>query len=76
MAISIGERDEDIERIPRQWKKIVWFRTFTADSRHRTSLPVRAIAINGIVAATTVATVATTRLWAATQDGSHQRSHP
>ena len=51
MTISIGQRDEDIERIPRQRKKIVWFRAFTAAWRHGTSLPVCAIAINGIVAA-------------------------
>jgi hypothetical protein len=53
MAISIGQRDEDIEGIPRQRKKIVWFWAFTAECRHGTSLPVYAIAINGIVAATT-----------------------
>ncbi len=51
MAISIGQRDEDIEGIPRQRKKIVWFRTFTTDSCHRGSLPVLAIAINGVVCA-------------------------
>ena len=50
MAISIGQRDEDIEGIPRQRKKIVWFWAVTAESRHGTTLPVCAIAINGIVA--------------------------
>ena len=50
MAIPIGQRDEDIEGIPRQRKKIVWFRAFTAEWRHGTSLPVCAIAINGVVA--------------------------
>lgn len=49
MAISIGQRDEDIEGIPRQREKIVGFRAFTADARHGPSLAVRAIAINGIV---------------------------
>ena len=31
MAISIGQRDEYIEGIPRQRKKIVWFWAFTAE---------------------------------------------
>ena len=53
MAISIGQRDQDIEGIPRQRQKIVWFLAFTAEWRHGASLPVYAIAINGIVAATT-----------------------
>ena len=34
MAISIGQRDEHIERIPRQRKEIVWFWAFTAEARH------------------------------------------
>ena len=34
MAISIGQRDEDIEGVPRQRKKIVWFWAFTTESRH------------------------------------------
>ena len=53
MAISIGHRDEDIEGIPWQRKKIVWFWAFTAQSSHGASIPVRAIAINGVVAAMT-----------------------
>ena len=50
MAISIGQRDEDIERVPRQRKKIVWFWAFAAESRHGPSLFIFDIAINGIVA--------------------------
>lgn len=53
MPIAIGQRDEDIEGIPRQRKKIVWFWAFTAEWRHGTSIPVCAIAINGIVVAAT-----------------------
>jgi hypothetical protein len=49
MAIPIGQRNEDIEGIPRQREKVVGFGAFTADSRHGVSLPVDAIAINGIV---------------------------
>ena len=49
MAISIGQRDEDIEGIPRQREEIVRLRAFTAKSRHRGILPIFAIANNGIV---------------------------
>ena len=49
MAISIGQRDENIKGIPRQREEIVRFGTFMADSSHGTSLPIFAIAINGIV---------------------------
>ena len=49
MAISIGQRDEDIEGIPRQREEIVRFRAFTAESRHRAIIAVFAIADNGIV---------------------------
>jgi hypothetical protein len=53
MAISIGQRDEYVEGIPRQRKKIVWVWAFTAEARHGPSLPVRAIAINGVVSSRT-----------------------
>jgi hypothetical protein len=49
MAISIGQRDEDIKGIPRQRQETVRFGTFTADSSPGPSLPIFAIAINGIV---------------------------
>src|SRR5687767_5699561 len=48
MAISIGERDEYVEGIPRQRKKIVWCRPFAAEARHGGSIPVSAIANNGL----------------------------
>jgi hypothetical protein len=35
MTISIGQRDEDIEGVPRQRKEIVRFWAFTTESRHR-----------------------------------------
>ena len=35
MAIAIGQRDEDIEGVPRQRKEIVWIWALTAESRHR-----------------------------------------
>ena len=49
MAISIGQRDEDVEGIPRQREEIVRFGAFAAKSRHRRILPIFAVAINGIV---------------------------
>jgi hypothetical protein len=48
VALSISQRDEHIEGIPRQRKEVVWFWAFTAE-RHRTILPVFAIADKGIV---------------------------
>jgi hypothetical protein len=49
MAISIGQRNEDIECVPWQRQEIVWFRAPTPESRHGPSLSVFGIAINGIV---------------------------
>jgi hypothetical protein len=39
MAISIGERDENIEGVPRQWKEIVRFGTLTPRARHAQVYP-------------------------------------
>jgi len=75
MAISIGQRDEDIEGIPRQRKKIVWFWAFTAEWRHGTSLPVCAIAINGVVAASTGGRVKDDRLAATTRSAGNWSGH-
>ena len=50
MAISIGQRDEYIEGIPRQREEIVRFGALAAKSRHRRIVPIFAVAINGIVA--------------------------
>lgn len=49
MAISIRQRDEDVEGVPSQRQEIVGLWTFTARSRHRAILPICAIAHNGIV---------------------------
>jgi hypothetical protein len=49
MAVAVGQRDEYVECVPGERKKIVWLRPFTAGSRHDWSLPVFVVANNGII---------------------------
>jgi hypothetical protein len=52
MTVLVCQRDENVERIPRERKEVLWFCALTPSSRHRSILAILAIANNGLVGIT------------------------